>query len=207
MREIEKCFEYLEVGDYQRAIKSGQMAVKLYPRNINAYACLGEAYFMAGKLDLALKNFKKVEAYIKENYEYDINLYPIYNNIANIYEEKEEYDKAIEYYKKALEITEREGKYHGSGIIMLNLGGIYSVIRDFENAEYYLSEGLKRMQKLKDKLGEGLGLSLFGLYFADKGDIKSAREYLNQAYEIFKSIGEEEKASEILKNLAELEGK
>ncbi|MGC8769595.1 tetratricopeptide repeat protein [Calditerrivibrio sp.] len=61
MREIEKCFEYLEKGDYQKAIKSGQMAVKLYPRNINAYICLGEAYFMAGKIELAIKNFKKVK--------------------------------------------------------------------------------------------------------------------------------------------------
>jgi tetratricopeptide (TPR) repeat protein len=90
---------------------------------------------------------------------------------------------------------------------MLNLGNTYRKIKDFENTEYYLSEGLKRVQKVGDKYWEGVGLTYFGLYFIDKEDIKSAREYLNRAYEIFKSIGAEEDASVVLKDLSELKEK
>jgi hypothetical protein len=50
-----------------------------------------------------------------------------------------------------------------------------------------------------------VGLEYLGWYFRDKGDIKSAREYLNRAYEILKSIGAERDASVVLKDLSELE--
>jgi tetratricopeptide (TPR) repeat protein len=90
---------------------------------------------------------------------------------------------------------------------MLNLGNTYRKIKDFENTEYYLSEGLKRVQKVGDKYWEGTGLAYLGWYAEDIGDIKSAREYLTRAYEIFKSIGAEKDASEVLKDLSELKEK
>jgi tetratricopeptide (TPR) repeat protein len=128
-----------------------------------------------------------------------------YNNIALIYLNKGNYKRAIEYFKKSIEIAERYGDYHKSGIIMLNLGDVYRRVKDFKNAYYYLSEGLKRVQKVGDKYWEGTGLAYLGWYFRDKGDIKSAKEYLNSAYEIFKSIGAEKDASAVLETLSKLE--
>ncbi|MGC9140963.1 MAG: hypothetical protein ACP5IN_01170 [Caldimicrobium sp.] len=58
---------------------------------------------------------------------------------------------------------------------MLNLGNAHRKIKDFEKAYFYLSEGLKRVQKVGDKYWERVGLKYFGWYFRDKGDIKLAR--------------------------------
>jgi tetratricopeptide (TPR) repeat protein len=62
-KEIDNCFNYLKVGDYQRAIEAGKRAVKLYPKNAKAYLCLGEAYSSTGQVDLAIDSLKKAKAY------------------------------------------------------------------------------------------------------------------------------------------------
>jgi tetratricopeptide (TPR) repeat protein len=47
---------------------------------------------------------------------------PTYNNIALIYDKKGNYQKAVEYFKKAIEIGERYGDYHGVSSGNLTLG-------------------------------------------------------------------------------------
>ncbi len=90
---------------------------------------------------------------------------------------------------------------------MLNLGDTYSKIKDYEKAKYYLREGLKRVQKVGDKYWEASGYEYFGNYYRNIGDKKSAKEYYNTAYQIYKSIGAEGDASRILSLIAELDKK
>jgi hypothetical protein len=45
------------------------------------------------------------------------------------------------------------------------------------------------------------------LLYKDKGDKKTAKDYLTRAYDMFKSIGAEGKAKEVLSNIRELENK
>jgi len=53
-QEVNNCYNYFQAGDYQRAISSGENAVRLYPRNEFAHFCLGQSYYNAGELDKAL---------------------------------------------------------------------------------------------------------------------------------------------------------
>jgi len=80
----------------------------------------------------------------------------------------------------------------------LNLGAIYIKMKDYENAEKYLSEGLESVKKVGDKYWEAMGYWYFGLLYRDKGDKKSAREYFTRAYNLFKSIGAEGDAQGVL---------
>ncbi|PMP77591.1 MAG: DUF2225 domain-containing protein [Sulfurihydrogenibium sp.] len=198
---------YETKGDLDNALfyhsKSLNLVKKLGNREGEAAGLnnIAGIFHKRGELDKALE-------YYKESLRLTTNekdKATIYNNIALVYIDKGDYKSAIEYFKKAIEIDERYGDYHKSGIHMLNLGDAYRRVKDFKNAYYYLSEGLKRIQKVGDKYWEGTGLEYLGWYFRDKGDIKSAREYLNRAYEIFKSIGAEGNASEVLKDLSELD--
>ncbi|MGC8942089.1 MAG: tetratricopeptide repeat protein [Sulfurihydrogenibium sp.] len=198
---------YETKGDLDNALfyhsKSLNLAKKLGNREVEAYELNNIAIVFRdkGDLDKALEYYEE-SLRLKTN---EKDKAPTYNNIAYIYSDKGDYKSAIEYFKKAIEIAERYGDYHGSGMYMLNLGDTYRKVKDFKNAYYYLSEGLKRVQKVGDKYSEGWGLAYLGWYFRDKGDIKSAREYLNRAYEIFKSIGAERDASDVLKDLSELD--
>jgi tetratricopeptide (TPR) repeat protein len=129
----------------------------------------------------------------------------IYNNIATIYGEKSDYQKAVKYYQKAIEIDEKYGDYHNASIHKLNLGDTYRKMKDYENAEKYLSEGLEGVKKVDDKYGEAHGYWDFGNLFKDKGNKKTAREYYTRAYNLFKSVGAEGYAQDVLNDMKELD--
>jgi tetratricopeptide (TPR) repeat protein len=128
-----------------------------------------------------------------------------YNNIAIIYEDKGDYQKAVEYYQKAIETSERYGDYHGASIWKLNLGNTYRKMKDYEKAEKYISEGLEGVKKVGDKYWEAVGYHVLGWLYKDKGDKKTAKDYLTRAYNLFKSIGAEGDAKDVLFNIRELE--
>jgi Tfp pilus assembly protein PilF len=132
---------------------------------------------------------------------------PTYNNIAVIYDKKGDYKKAVEYFRKAIEIGERYGDYHRVSMRKLNLGDTYRKMEDYEKAEKYILEGLEGVRKVGDKYLEAVGYGYLGLLYIDKGDKKTAKDYLTRAYNLFKSIGAEGKAKEVLSNIQELEKK
>jgi TolA-binding protein len=59
-QEIDACFNFNKAGDYKRAIEAGKLAVKKYPKNSDAYYCLGEAYLNIGELKLAYTSGEKL---------------------------------------------------------------------------------------------------------------------------------------------------
>ena len=51
-----------------------------------------------------------------------------------------------------------------------------------------------------------MGYNFLGWLYIDKGDKKTAKEYLTRAYNLFKSIGAERDAEKVLSYIQELEG-
>ncbi len=160
-------------------------------------------YDNKGELDKALSYYEeslRLEANEKEKA-------TTYNNIALIYDEKGNYQKAVEYLQKAIEIGERYGDYRGASIRKLNLGNTYRKMRDYEKAEKYILEGLEGVKKVGDKYSEATGYVYLGWLYIDKGDEKTAKDYFTRAYDLFKSIGAEGKAKDVLSAIRELEKK
>jgi len=161
---------------------------------------IAEIYYGKGELDKAL-------SYLEESLSLETNeeeKATTYNNIATIYSEKGDYQKAVEYYQKAIKIAERYGDYRDTFMYKLNLGNTYRKMKDYENAERYLSEGLEGVKKVGDKYWVAMGYEYFGWLYRDKGDKKTAREYYTRAYNLFKSIGAEGKAQDVLYVLNEM---
>jgi tetratricopeptide (TPR) repeat protein len=130
-----------------------------------------------------------------------------YNNIAVIYGYKGDYQKAVEHFQKAVEIEERYGDYHKASILKLNLGELYRRMKDYEKAEKYILEGLEGVKKVGDKYWEATGYKYLGWLYENKGDKRTAKDYLTRAYNLFKSIGAEGYAKEVLSEIQKLEEK
>jgi tetratricopeptide (TPR) repeat protein len=162
---------------------------------------IGAVYYYKGELDKALSYFEESLRLKTDEKEKA----PTYNNIANIYGKKGDYKKAVEYLKKAIEIGERYGDYHGASMWKLNLGNTYRKMKDYEKAEKYILEGLEGVKKVGDKHWEATGYKYLGWLYKDKGDKKTAKDYLTRAYNLFKSIGAESDAEEVLSDLQKLE--
>jgi len=80
-------------------------------------------------------------------------------------------------------------------------------MKDYEKAEKYLLEGVEGVKKVGDKYWEATGYYYLGSLYKDKGDKKTAKDYLARAYNLFKSIGAERNAMVVLVSLRELEKK
>jgi predicted negative regulator of RcsB-dependent stress response len=78
-------------------------------------------------------------------------------------------------------------------------------MKDYENAEKYLSEGLEGVKKVGDKSWEAYGYWYFGDLYRDKGDEKTAKEYYTHAYNLYKSIGAEGYAQSVLNDIKKLD--
>jgi tetratricopeptide (TPR) repeat protein len=275
--EVDKCITYNNIGNYTKAIEFGELAVKKYPKNPEAYLCLGEAYLRTGKIKLAYENFKKTISYTNDkeelmyNYRYigkflhevgrlnDSLLYynkalnlakdlgdktmqifiideiaeiyedkgdldkalsyymkplsleidekekvGVYNNVANIYAKKGDYQKAIEYHRKAIEIDEIYNLDIGTAKHKLDFGETYRKIKDYRNAEKYLSEGLEIAKKVGDKFWEATGYRYLGNLYRDKGDKETAKEYYIRAYKLYKTTFAEEDAQGVLNDIKKI---
>lgn len=91
---------------------------------------------------LGLKYFKSI------NMKRGIGI--VYNNIAGSYELKEDYNKAIEFYNKALPIRQELGDENGITILYYNMGSCFLYMNKLELAEKYLLDALKRTKEEKD---------------------------------------------------------
>jgi tetratricopeptide (TPR) repeat protein len=185
-----------------------------YNRSLRLAMDLGDTYMQAALLNniADIYNYKEELDKALNYYEESLNLTTnekekatTYGNIAALYSKKGDYQKAIEYLHKAIEIDERYGDYLDASIDKLNLGNTYREIKDYENAEKYLSEGLEGAKEVGDKYWEATGYKYFAWLYKDEGDKKTAKENYKRAYNLFESIGAEKDAQEVLKEMKNLD--
>jgi tetratricopeptide (TPR) repeat protein len=144
-----------------------------------------------GELDKALDYYKEYDGDLKKdekNLEKDEKLKSnIYFSIGYKYYNDDNYQKAIEYFRKSIEIDEKYKKYLDLAASKVHLGNSYRMIKDYENAEKYLLEGAEDAKKAGNKFWEAYSYWMLGKLYKDKGDKKAAKEYFTRAYNIFAS--------------------
>jgi tetratricopeptide (TPR) repeat protein len=115
-----------------------------------------------------------------------------YNNIGNVYDDLGDYDKALEYHNKALEIRKSVlGENHPDTASSYdNIGIVYRNLGDYDKAlEYHF----KALEIYKDILGEkhrdtAMSYNNIGAVYYNLGDYDKALEYYNKALEIQKDV-------------------
>jgi|GEM_PF-3501465 len=111
-----KAEEYLQSGQYQKAVENCDKAINKKPDYINAYFMRGYAYAALGYDNQAIKDYDKV-----------IELNPsaagALNNRGTSYERLRKYQRALEDYDRAIQWAPDDGMYYGNrGRVYLTLG-------------------------------------------------------------------------------------
>lgn len=123
--------QYYQLNELEKALECLEKAVSLKPDNDEAFYKIGVINSELGDDELAEVGYNMA---IKAN-RYHIQSY---NNLGRIYYDRNESDKSIEYYLKAIEIDpEFSFPYK-------NLATIYRKLQDYEKENYYLVEYYKR---------------------------------------------------------------
>ena len=152
----------------------------------NIYNLLGLSYYMRGDTEKALENYEKSIYHHESNGCFIDAAKPI-NNIGNIYADKYADDeKAMEYYKKGLDIAYKYGFKEIEMVFLNNISEIY--IRNYElgKAMNYMENVRKIAVELEDINIEFLANVNIGKIQLITGDYKN----LYKTYEYLKELHE-----------------
>ena len=192
---------YFAKGEYDKAIIEFEKSIELDENHTESYYYLGQCYLQKGIIEYNNKNiFKAYSLYRKANkfaekvipkYEKIIEDNPedlnSYLRLGYIYEVRSivpfinDYDKALEYYLKALNLTKSSSPARNTGIIIyLNtrIGYVYFEKKKYSQAIEYL-EMAEKMSPQNVEVAYYLGLS-----YVKIGEKVKAREYLSRVIEL-----------------------
>lgn len=125
-----------------------------------------------------------------------------YNLLALNEEHRGNYDKAIQYYFKALRILDKGSDKENIANVYFNIGNSYNLQRDFDQAVKYLNKGLELYREIQDVNGLFYSLNTLGLMFRELDNPEKAIECHKQALEHAKSLGDERMIAGASLNLA-----
>ncbi len=189
LRKIGSC--HLSIGDFHNAEKILNEGLKIargFERE-RIYEQIGRLYLRRGKIDTAIKYFKKyLEASIKNECDEDIALAYEDLAVANYY--LGDYKSSLNYAKKSMIYLRKSKRYERLIPIYNLLGAIYDTIGDKERA----LKNYKNLLNLASKIGDLRGMSLaynnIGILYYSIGDLENVREYLEKALELHQKMGD-----------------
>jgi CHAT domain-containing protein/Flp pilus assembly protein TadD len=114
----------------------------------------------------------------------------IYTDLGNEYYDLGNYQKAIEFYTKALQIDIQIGDKKGEGADYGNLGNAYDSLGDYQKAIEYQNKRLQIALQIGDKQGEGQVYGNLGIAYYSLDDYQKAIEYYNKQLKIAFEIGD-----------------
>ena len=161
---------------------------------------LGEIAFNQGYYYKSLNNLERSAEYFKKN---DSSfLENIYNSTATIYHSISNYSLALQYFFKALSISEKTGSIETSATILGNIGILYDEINENQKALHYHQKALDLYKKAGNTNGIASELEGIGGIHEKLKDFGEALRYFKKALEIDESIGNKQDVANNLSNIS-----
>ena len=112
----------------------------------------------------------------------------IYFCLGTIVRRLGEWDKAIDYYEKSLEISEKLGDIHGMAITWENLAEVYCRKSDVDTALNYCNSSFEILEKLGDKLNLAEAHRIYGIIFRKRKELMKSKKELEKSIEICQEL-------------------
>lgn len=192
-------------------------ALFYYKKSVDIYKAIGQeeniagnyinmalTYQMQGNYPMAMDLTNKALNYLQKwkNSTWETNAYAI---LGNVFHSLKDYSKAIEYYEKGLKIIEENNNLRGMFTSYINLSSIYLEIGQFEQVRYCLNKVKEVSQQMNFILGMAAYHENLAILFQKNDQIDSARNHANEAFQIYTQVNRQDKISNILGILGEIE--
>ena len=112
------------------------------------------------------------------------------SDIGSVYDAKGEYDKAIEFYGRALKIFVETGNKQRLGEVNEGLGSIYHNRGKYNKAIGFYQKAIKIFEEIGYKRGIGMANHYIGKIFLEITQYDKAARYLLKSENILKEIGD-----------------
>jgi len=181
---------YYKKGEPNRAVIYLEKAKELAQDQVEfeaVYNMLGQSYGDIGNIDKALYYLSR-HLKIARNLNDKVVIATSLNNIAVIFRDKGDLDKALEYYKESLEYWPT-GDLSGLGTIYNNIANVYGHKQDYTNAIAYYKKAMDCTQKGGHYLHVGpIKLNLGNTYRRAK-DYQNAEKELLEGLKVVQNAG------------------
>jgi len=162
---------------------------------------LGNSAFTRGQFRLALSHYLKGLESIEENPDLKTDFY---GNIGNVYAASGEYDAAVLYYQKVVEIFRREENYARLGTTFVNIGNVYADQNKNDLAEQFYMKGalLLEQERQFNELSTLYGnLSLLSIA---RKDLAGGLEHAENALKFAKTMNDPIRIAEAFHAMARI---
>jgi tetratricopeptide (TPR) repeat protein len=192
--DTDSCNNFINGGDYPRAIESGRKAVKTSAKDIGANYCLGRAYAASGQLNNALDAFKQAERFSSNKFD----LMNIYRQLGMVLTDKGDNDSALNYHERSLGLARELGEKEVEASQLNNLGNIFSYNGQIDKAMDYYQQSLEltTSDNLKATIHNNIAMA-----YNQKGNYTAGIDNLQKAIEISLRIGDYHGAAQTILNL------
>lgn len=113
-------------------------------------------------------------------------------------------NKALEFYKKSLEVKVSIQDSMGIAISYNNIGSVYRVLEQYDDALSYFEKSLLIRKRIEDKQGEAIALNNIGSVYYRKKNYRDAEDFCMRSLTISQQLGFPElikRSAESLKNI------
>ncbi len=163
-----------------------------------SYLNLAISYQSLLKLDTAYRlNIKAME--IAERHKDSVSLINVVNNLGTVEYDRKNYEKSLEYYRRAQKLYKDANDQEGQAIVLNNIGLIYLDKKQYDKALPNFKTALKIAQDLQMTDFIGDIYSNLSLYYEEMGDYKKAFFYYDLFNVVYDSIQGESKNNNIRK--------
>ncbi len=178
---------YRDLGDFSNVFSHYEKALAINEEQGEEYyqsvilSSISNLLYDLNDFDSALEYALKCLP-IFERVENVNSLLNIYNTLGNIYFKKEQYADALHYFEENLSRSEPGTAAHtmaGSGV-----GKVYYKMKDFKNANTYLSAALERSTAQGNAEVQIICGFYLGRLYMDEGSYRQALQYLTDAYNL-----------------------
>jgi len=176
--------EVLNINAQNKTIDSLEVKLKVCKSDKEKISTLNQLsweYYLISNFDAAKST---AESAIKLNRNINSELASSYHRLGDSYYGKSNFDQALQFYMKSLEISEKINNNNGILASYTGIGTVYISIRNNLKSNEYFNKALVLSDSLRDKKGKANSLISLGNIYYMNGDLLKSKEYYLNALQL-----------------------
>ncbi|AFZ24263.1 putative transcriptional regulator [Cylindrospermum stagnale PCC 7417] len=187
--------EYLEIFYHRYELENYALAFDILRKCDNFLTLRGYYAIQVNLYDQLIAAWEKNQEREKDNYRV------VFTILGNAHNSLGQYQQAITYHQKSLQIAKKIGDRYGEGSSIIGLGNAHNSLGQYQQAIDYYQQSLQINREMGDRSGEGFSLNNLGAVYNNWEQYQQAIDFLQQSLHIFKEIDDRSGESTCLGNL------
>ncbi len=161
--------------------------IKRTPATAANHLMMGQAKSLSGNQQEALEEYKKAESLFQKLGNKEA-LSIIYNNVGSLYNDKYEFELAISYFIKSIQIQESLKDFKTIGATQNNIGRLFYQTKNYPKAIEYFNKSIEANSIVKDWRNLGITHINIANIYIEQANYPNAIEELDKSLIRFKQV-------------------